>query len=405
MSNLRHIKKRIANITIIEKIAQSMKVISSARLNNTKANRQANREYFSSSLSIFNALMLFHLERGNSNNDPVYDALFGKVNLRRQINQNKVHEEASKEVENNKSQKIEDPLNFNRLSLNKEKAQENNENLGVTKAKHQEKTLFIFIASDRGLAGSYNSLVMKHVGKNIKADSQDFLLLPIGLKSSNYAKKIFSEQSFEQLSEHLIDLDLSSDLKKIKMHDLLGMADHIYNLVKSQKVTAIKVIYTGSVSAVVQEVKEEDLLPFNLNFKLENANEGLSATDKNQGANGQLVEKNKNNPKVTGKEKDETDVLGNGDKQSGYFMNNKITDDKDFADSLAELFKQYITFNIYSKISEAMVAEHLSRLNAMENAHTNSTDLKHVLKLKYNRTRQDIITKELIEIIAGSEAL
>ena len=61
--------------------------------------------------------------------------------------------------------------------------------------------------------------------------------------------------------------------------------------------------------------------------------------------------------------------------------------------------------NFYRALLESVASEHGARMSAMENATSNATDMIGKLTLTYNRTRQAVITKELMEIVSGAEAL
>ena len=72
---------------------------------------------------------------------------------------------------------------------------------------------------------------------------------------------------------------------------------------------------------------------------------------------------------------------------------------------LDALLPQYFATELYRAMVESSASEHGARMNAMENATKNAADVVDRLTLKYNRARQAAITTELMEIIAGSEAL
>ena len=72
---------------------------------------------------------------------------------------------------------------------------------------------------------------------------------------------------------------------------------------------------------------------------------------------------------------------------------------------LAELLPRNLAVQIYRAILESFASEQASRMTAMDNATRNAGDLINELTTNYNRTRQAFITKELIEIISGAEAL
>jgi F-type H+-transporting ATPase subunit gamma len=74
-------------------------------------------------------------------------------------------------------------------------------------------------------------------------------------------------------------------------------------------------------------------------------------------------------------------------------------------DVLDRLVPQAVAIKLYRSLLESVASEHGSRMSAMDNATSNATDMIASLSLTYNRTRQAVITKELMEIVSGAEAL
>ena len=72
---------------------------------------------------------------------------------------------------------------------------------------------------------------------------------------------------------------------------------------------------------------------------------------------------------------------------------------------LDRLVPQAVAIKVYRALLESVASEHGARMSAMENATSNATDMINSLTLSYNRTRQAVITKELMEIVSGAEAL
>jgi F-type H+-transporting ATPase subunit gamma len=72
---------------------------------------------------------------------------------------------------------------------------------------------------------------------------------------------------------------------------------------------------------------------------------------------------------------------------------------------LDRLVPQAVSIKLYRALLESVASEHSARMAAMENATNNATDMIASLSLNYNRTRQAVITKELMEIVSGAEAL
>ena len=93
-----------------------------------------------------------------------------------------------------------------------------------------------------------------------------------------------------------------------------------------------------------------------------------------------------------------------GDETLGRIMN-VVGEAVDEADILAELLPLNISVQIFKALLENAASEQGARMSAMDNATRNAGDMIGRLTLRYNRTRQAMITKELIEIISGAEAL
>ncbi|HLL55826.1 MAG TPA: F0F1 ATP synthase subunit gamma, partial [Myxococcaceae bacterium] len=74
-------------------------------------------------------------------------------------------------------------------------------------------------------------------------------------------------------------------------------------------------------------------------------------------------------------------------------------------DVLDRLVPQALAIKVYRALLESVASEHGARMSAMENATSNASDMIGRLTLHYNRTRQAVITKELMEIVSGAEAL
>src|SRR5699024_2895829 len=93
------------------------------------------------------------------------------------------------------------------------------------------------------------------------------------------------------------------------------------------------------------------------------------------------------------------------DKESISIEDLNVVTDKFIGSIVDNIVKDVLLSSAYKAIIESLTSEYSSRVNAMDNAFNNSKELLDDLSLEYNRTRQNLITKELIEIISGNEAL
>ncbi len=219
-----------------------------------------------------------------------------------------------------------------------------------TTLEENKNTYWILIFSDLGLAGGYNSSILKEINNNIKSNDSIFI---IGNKGINFFKKNKSNSEFMPLSSINDDSTFLSQLTsriKGKYYD------------ENKKV---KIIYTEYKSQVDFKPVVKTILPI------------------------QKIELDK---KVDVKSEE-----------------NKLKAIIEFEPSKEELLKQletlYIQAYLVDVYRESQASEHTSRKNAMENATTNGEELLSKLDIEYNRGRQSKITQEISEIIGGAESL
>ena len=205
-----------------------------------------------------------------------------------------------------------------------------------------KKALYIVIAGDRGLAGGYNSNILKLVQSEIAG--KDAVVLPIGKKALDYfrSKQIptFTEQYAE--AAELTVGDCFSVSKQVSKAFLAGEFDQIV------------VAYTNFVSVLAQTPAAMQLLPLKKPEKKESTNQG--------------------------------DILYEGDSEEVF----------------AAIIPEYLGGVIYGALCESRASEQAARRAAMDSATQNADDMIDDLSLKFNRARQAAITQEITEIAAGS---
>lgn len=205
-----------------------------------------------------------------------------------------------------------------------------------------KRALYIVIAGDRGLAGGYNSNILKLVQSEIAG--KDAVVLPIGKKALDYfrSKQIptFTEQYAE--AAELTVGDCFSVSKQVSKAFLAGEFDQIV------------VAYTNFVSVLAQTPAAMQLLPLEKPEKKEAVNRG--------------------------------DILYEGDSEEVF----------------AAIIPEYLGGVIYGALCESRASEQAARRAAMDSATQNADDMIDDLSLKFNRARQAAITQEITEIVAGS---
>ena len=213
------------------------------------------------------------------------------------------------------------------------------------------KMLIVVVTSNRGLCGSFNASIIKTTQNLIEkeyAKSGKLDLMFIGKK----AYEFFIKKSYNIVSVNNELLD------NLNYENASFVAENIMNDFKNKKYDKIIVVYNYFKNAAVQIVKNSQFLPFVPEFV------------------GDTKELN-------------YDYILEPDKQ--YVIN--------------ELVPRTLKLKFYEYILNSFVSEHGARMTAMHKATDNASELLKELKLSYNKVRQATITKEILEIVSGADAL
>lgn len=229
--------------------------------------------------------------------------------------------------------------------------------------------LLISIASNKGLCGSYNAQVLKRTITRIRFLEKQKIeckLFLFGRKNENYFRK-------NNIEVQDIDHDLLDKLTFDKTKNLAGkIAEQFLN----GEYDRVDVIYNRFHNAVAQELVIEQLLP--VSFEDMNASQVDDIPYHDHGHHDDFKE-----PTVH--------------ESMGYILE---PEKKAVLDSLVT---QYIDYNLYRIFADASASEHGARMTSMHKATDNADQLLHELTLTYNKVRQALITREIMEIIGGAE--
>jgi F-type H+-transporting ATPase subunit gamma len=214
-------------------------------------------------------------------------------------------------------------------------------------AREVKHTALVVVTSDRGLAGAYNTNLIRAAEVKLRAAAPGTIqLVVIGKKGRDYFKRrkypvlqiyadVPAEANLEfvrQLTQNLID------------HFLAGTVDQV------------EILYTQFVSALNRRITTEVFLP-----------------------------------------------VGGGAAKPGADTNTIF--EPDAAAIFSELLPRYATAKLFAAIADSLASEHGARMVAMGSARKNAGELVDALTLQRNRLRQATITKEISEIVGGAEAL
>ena len=213
--------------------------------------------------------------------------------------------------------------------------------------------LIVVFSADRGLCGGFNGSITRAVRAEIKKLEEDGItvkLLMVGKKSADALNREFG---------HLFVERIDGNSAKPNYTDAEIIAKKIISLFEDNQFGVCKVIFNKFVSAITQEVTFKSLIPADI-------------------------------------QETETDEV---DSNSIYEF------EPSEEEILNDLLPRNLATQLFSSQMESTASELAARMTAMDNATRNAGDMIDNLTLQYNRTRQAVITKELIEIISGAEAL
>ncbi|WP_395827548.1 F0F1 ATP synthase subunit gamma [Elstera sp.] len=216
--------------------------------------------------------------------------------------------------------------------------------------------LVIVATADRGLCGAFNSSIIRDARlmiRGLQASGKTVKLYCVGRKGRDGLRKEFGDI--------IIDSMELAGKKKLSFADANAVALKVISLFDAGQIDSAHIIYARFRSAIAQIVTRQQLIPVPL--------PAVEAGAASGGASA-LYEY----------EPDEEAIL-------------------------AALLPRNLSVQIYKALLENSASEHGARMTAMDNATRNAGDMINRLTLTYNRSRQAQITKELIEIISGAEAV
>ncbi len=221
-----------------------------------------------------------------------------------------------------------------------------------------ENVLLVVVTSNKGLCGAFNSNVIKQAQARIDyyksiatADQPAHLaMITIGKRCSEYFAKRFDNVvgSFDDL------------LDNASFDTVASLADDVMQQFCDKKYDRVELVYNQFKNSLVQILSTEQFLPIQPSQSGKGVASGM--------ANDYIYEPSKE-------------------------------------DILREMIPLTLRSHFYRVILDSLASEHGARMNAMQKATDNATELLKELRLSYNKARQAAITNEIIEIVSGSEAL
>ena len=238
----------------------------------------------------------------------------------------------------------------------------------LTKPHDEEKTaLIIAMVSDRGLAGGFNSSILRRaerIMKDCQAEGKNVTVITCGKKAIAY----FQYRGIEPV---LAFRDLSADPR---VEEAETITDYIINNYLEGNIDEVHVVYNHAKNAAEQVPIERQLLPVDLSYFV---------PDGESFKFGGIMEPDADNP----------DLPGSIEYEPGE------------EEVLDHLLPEYMAGCLYYLLIDSAAAEQAARRNAMKNATDNANEMIETLNRLYNRVRQGAITTEINEIVGGAAAL
>ena len=228
----------------------------------------------------------------------------------------------------------------------------------LTGTGNDQNYIVVPVSADRGLCGGFNSSINRETFKIVKSlekDGKKVQLMPVGKKSRDFFNRVMKDQ----IVESFIDLNISNT----GYESALNVSSKLQELYFNGEFDKCILVFNKFKSAISQEVTQQQLIPLDLS-KSSNENKEDDNVAK----------------AIYDYEPDEETIL-------------------------KDLLPKNVSIQIFKVLLESDAGEHGARMAAMDNATRNAGEMIDGLTLKYNRTRQAFITKELIEIISGAESV
>ncbi|TGB01626.1 F0F1 ATP synthase subunit gamma [Halobacillus salinus] len=221
----------------------------------------------------------------------------------------------------------------------------------MLESREVKRTGYLVITSDRGLAGAYNSSVLRKVYQQVRqhhTSADEYTLITMGRIGRDFFRK----------RNMPVDMDITGLSDQPDFADIKDIASDAVQLFSDGEIDQLYIYYNHYVSAITQEVTEKKVLPLT-DIELDTKKAPSSSYEY---------------------EPDQEGIL-------------------------EVLLPQYAESLIYGALLDSKASEHAARMTAMKSATDNADELIGDLTLSYNRARQAAITQEITEIVGGAAAL
>jgi F-type H+-transporting ATPase subunit gamma len=346
MANILDIRRRIRSVTNTRQITKAMKMVSAAKLRRTQDRAMAARPY---------AQMLTNVLKSLVSRVEVYDPETGQPKH---------------------------PLLAQRPEQN---------------------ILLIVVTGDKGLAGAFNTNILKAASRFIQSKSgKNIEIETIGRKSRDFLKRRFRMAeprvgASTRNPETTIIGELVGGLNKVEFSMASSLAERIIDRYCNEEIDSVYLVYNEFKSVIAQRLVVEQVLPIEeIGQAAIRQAEGMSEKERDRAAEAAK------DAGVGVRAPDTREI----DAEAAKFATAPVDYiyEQPPEDLFRSLLPKYVAIQIFHGLLESVAAEHAARMTAMDAATNNATDMIDSLTLVMNRARQAKITKEIIEIVSGAAA-
>ncbi|HEU4839712.1 MAG TPA: F0F1 ATP synthase subunit gamma [Micavibrio sp.] len=231
----------------------------------------------------------------------------------------------------------------------------------------EDNHLLIVVTSDRGLAGGFNTNLVRMARQEIRRledEGKSVKVVTVGRKAESLLKRDNADKivrSFNNLGGG----------KSLSFADADQVTQYVLSKFDTGEFDVVSVVYNKFISVLTQKPTLQQVIPFKM--------EGSSQKD--------------------------TSIPNKTDVVTGEALNSPYSFEPDEEKILALLLPRNFGVQVFRSMLDSAAGEQAARMTAMDNATRNAGDMIKRLTIQYNRARQAYITKELIEIISGAEAV
>ena len=346
-SSMRDIKRRIRSVTSIEHITNAMKLVSAAKLRRTRS--------------------VYELTRGNLHY--IMDRIHEFVSVADEI-----------------------PSRY------------------ILGGHEIRRTCYVVVTGNRGLAGSYNTNIIKAAEREKAADAEKGKGKPLFVCVGNKGHAWFSKRGHEILTA------FTDPLESISFSAASELMAPMLELYEKEEIDEVVIIYTMFNTTIEQHAVKERLLPFEpIQAKGQRQGDGSFGTAERQGDGPFGTAERQGQSQGDGSfgaaqsqgqsQGDGSFGAADGSPDGASGRPGQVEYEPSPEAVLAYLVPKYAEIMMYHSIIEAATCEHAARRMAMQNATDNAREMIGNLELSFNRARQAAITSEITEIISGADAI